>query len=314
MRAKGSRPLRFSLATAPRPLLETDMHSMTGFGRGSHASEHIVTRVEASSVNRKQGEVHFFMPRNLVELESRLRKHVLQRISRGRINVNITLEHPDGGNSGVRVDIAKARALRAAFAELSEELEQEVTPESTDYLRAPDVFIFGEEHPVDEIWAALQPALDQALDSLVRMRAEEGADLQAELERILAGLEKLTQEIETHAPSVVSAHRENLLRRLREADLDLDAGDERVLKEIALFADRCEITEELARLRSHFRKFHTYIESAGVVGRSMDFLCQEINREFNTIGSKANDAALAQTVVNAKTELEKIREQVQNIE
>ncbi|MEE2733821.1 MAG: DUF1732 domain-containing protein, partial [Verrucomicrobiota bacterium] len=161
---------------------------------------------------------------------------------------------------------------------------------------------------------ALQPALDEALDSLIEMRAEEGADLQVELERILAALEALTHEIEEHAPSVVTAHRENLLRRLRDADLDLASDDERILKEIALFADRCEITEELARLRSHLRKFHNYIENSGVVGRSMDFLCQEINREFNTIGSKANDASLAQLVVTAKTELEKIREQVQNIE
>jgi len=290
------------------------MHSMTGFGRGSHATEQIVIRVEASSVNRKQGEVHFFMPRNLAELESRLRKHVLSRITRGRININVNLEHPDGADGSIRVDMGKARALKTAFAKLSEGLEQELTPESTDYLRAPDIFVFGEDYRVEEIWSALQPALDEALESLVEMRAEEGADLQAELERILATLEKFTHEIEEHAPSVVTAHRENLLRRLRDADLDLDPDDERVLKEIALFADRCEITEELTRLRSHFRKFHSYIESAGVVGRSMDFLCQEINREFNTIGSKANDATLAQTVVNAKTELEKIREQVQNIE
>ena len=290
------------------------MHSMTGFGRGTHATERVVIRVEASSVNRKQGEVHFFMPRDLAELEPRLRKHVLGRITRGRININVNLEHPSGAGGGIRVDMGKARALKAAFTRLSDGLEQELTPGSTDYLRAPDIFVFEEDYQVEEIWAALQPALDEALDSLIEMRAEEGADLQVELERILAALEALTHEIEEHAPSVVTAHRENLLRRLRDADLDLDPDDERVLKEIALFADRCEITEELTRLRSHFRKFHSYIESAGVVGRSMDFLCQEINREFNTIGSKANDASLAQLVVTAKTELEKIREQVQNIE
>ncbi|NIP96507.1 MAG: DUF1732 domain-containing protein [Akkermansiaceae bacterium] len=113
---------------------------------------------------------------------------------------------------------------------------------------------------------------------------------------------------------MVINHRANLLRRLRDAELDLDPGDERVLKEIALFADRCDITEEIARLRSHFHKFLTYFQSDGPVGRSMDFLCQEINRELNTIGSKANDATLAQAAVNAKAELEKVREQVQNIE
>ena len=290
------------------------MHSMTGFGRGTHAAAHVVIRVEASSVNRKQGEVHFFMPRDLAELEARLRKHVLGRVTRGRVNINVTLEHPGGAGSGVRVNVAKARALKAAFLDMSRELDQEITPGASDYLRAPDVFLFEEDYKVEEVWGAMKPALDEALDGLVQMRAEEGADLKAELERILAHLEALTNEIEEHAPAVIANHRENLLRRLRDAELDLDAGDQRVLKEVALFADRCDITEEITRLRSHFRKFHAYMNSSGVVGRSMDFLCQEINREFNTIGSKANDATLAQAVVNSKTELEKIREQVQNIE
>lgn len=290
------------------------MHSMTGFGRGTHATENVVVRVEAASVNRKQGEVHFFMPRDLAELEPRLRKHVLGRISRGRVNINVNLEHPSGSAGGVKVDLGKARALAAAFKELSTALEQPIEPESTDYLRAPDVFVFEEAYEVDQIWAALEPALNEALDGLLTMRAEEGADLKVELERILVVIEDLTNQIEEHAPSVITAHRENLLRRLREAELDLNPDDDRVLKEIALFADRCDITEELTRLRSHFRKFYSYVETPGVVGRSMDFLCQEINREFNTIGSKANDATLAQAVVNAKTEVEKIREQVQNIE
>ena len=290
------------------------MHSMTGFGRGTHAAAHVVIRVEASSVNRKQGEVHFFMPRDLAELEARLRKHVLGRVTRGRVNINVTLEHPGGAGSGVRVNVAKARALKAAFLDMSRELDQEITPGASDYLRAPDVFLFEEDYKVEEVWGAMKSALDEALDGLVQMRAEEGTDLKAELERILTHLEALTNEIEEHAPAVIANHRENLLRRLRDAELDLDAGDERVLKEVALFADRCDITEEITRLRSHFRKFHAYMNSSGVVGRSMDFLCQEINREFNTIGSKANDATLAQAVVNSKTELEKIREQVQNIE
>jgi uncharacterized protein (TIGR00255 family) len=290
------------------------MHSMTGFGRGSHATENVVVRVEASSVNRKQGEVMFFMPRDLAELEPRLRKHVLSRIARGRININVNLEHPSGSAGGVKVDTSKARALEAAFTELSDAIDRPLKPDSTDFLRAPDIFIFEEAYQVDEIWKALESAINEALDGLLGMRVAEGSDLKIELERLLAGLEDLATQIEQHAPSVITTHRDNLFRRLREAELELDLQDERVLKEIALFADRCDITEELARLRSHFRKFIAYFETTGPVGRSMDFLCQEINREFNTIGSKANDATLAQTVVDAKTELERIREQVQNIE
>lgn len=287
---------------------------MTGFGRGAHATEHIAARVEASSVNRKQGEVHLFMPRNLAELEPRLRKHVLGRITRGRVNINVTLAHTGGLGEGVRIDGDKARALKSAFEELSESLGETLSPQAADYLRVPDIFVFSEGSHVEETLEALLPALDEALDNLIEMRTEEGADLRAELARILRTLGELTQEIEDHSPSIVIGHRENLLSRLGDAGLEIDLSDERILKEIALFADRCEITEELTRLKSHFRKFHSYLEAAGVVGRSMDFLCQEINREFNTIGSKANDAVLAQAVVNAKTELEKIREQVQNIE
>jgi uncharacterized protein (TIGR00255 family) len=287
---------------------------MTGFGRGSHATDHVVVRVEAASVNRKQCEVLFYMPRDLSELEARLRKHVLARVTRGRVNVNVKLEHPSGAASGVTVDAAKARALEHAFKELSDAIGRVVLPAPGDFLRAPDVFVFEECHPIEEIWEALEPALDEALDGLLAMRAEEGADLQAEVVRLVTDLEELTTRIEEHAPSVIISYRDTLFRRLREADLALDLADERALKEVALFADRCAITAEITRLRSHFRKFLAYLESGDSVGRSMDFLCQEINREFNTIGSKANDAILAQSVVKAKTELEKLREQVQNIE
>ena len=289
------------------------MHSMTGFGRGSHATESIVVRVEASSVNRKQGEVVFFMPRDLAELEPRLRKHVLQVVSRGRINVNVHLEHSAAVASGVRVDLGKARALEAAFSDLSKALARPLQAQSTDFLRSPNIFVFEEDLAPEKLWEALEPALDAALRSLLEMRADEGSHLKTELQRILGRLEELTNEIEVHAPAVLANHRENLFRRLRDAELDLDLNDERVLKELALFADRCDITEEITRLRSHFHKFFGYFELSTPVGRPMDFLCQEINREFNTIGSKANDATLAQAVVNAKTELEKIREQVQNI-
>ena len=287
---------------------------MTGFGRGTHATEHMVVRVEASSVNRKQGEVHFFMPRNLAELEPRLRKHVLGRVTRGRVNINISLEKTGRLGKGIRIDTSKARELQSAFEELSDNLGEQLSPQATDYLRVPDILIFSEDSHAEETLTALLPALEEALDHLIEMRNEEGSDLRKELARILSTLEELTREIEVHSPSIVAGHRENLLSRLGNAGLEIDLRDERVLKEIALFADRCEITEELTRLKSHFRKFRSYIETSGVVGRSMDFLCQEINREFNTIGSKANDATLAQAVVNAKTELEKIREQVQNIE
>jgi len=290
------------------------MHSMTGFGRGSHATSEIVVHVEASSVNRKQGEIALHMPRSLGELEATLRKRVLQRVSRGRVTIQIKLDHPLGVAAGVQLDAARAKALNAAYTDLSEAIGRPIIPGPEIFLRAPDVFSFEEDSTPDSVLPALEPALDEAIDALLAMRRSEGNDLKSDLQQRLALLEQETNAIESKAPAVVSSYRDTLFRRLGEAGLDLDLNDDRVLKEIALFADRCDITEETTRLRSHFRKFHEYLATGEPVGRSLDFLCQELNREFNTIGSKANDATLAQHVVNAKTELEKMREQVQNVE
>jgi len=146
------------------------------------------------------------------------------------------------------------------------------------------------------------------------MRKAEGADLKADFLERLTTLENHAEEIGRATPKVVERQRELLHTRLREAEIEIDLNDERLLKEIALFAERCDISEETTRLASHINRFREYLDSEEPMGRSLDFLCQEINREFNTIGSKANDAGIGQTVVSAKTELEKIREQIQNIE
>ena len=165
---------------------------------------------------------------------------------------------------------------------------------------------------------AILPALTAGLESLMTMRASEGSHLKKDTLDRLSILEAEAGFIESHAPAVLTRYRENLHKRLTDhmSGLEIDLTDERILKEIGLFAEKCDISEEITRLSSHFQKFREYLASAGdqPVGRSLDFLCQELNREFNTIGSKANDAQLAQHVVNAKTELEKIREQIQNVE
>ncbi|HEY8961378.1 MAG TPA: DUF1732 domain-containing protein [Luteolibacter sp.] len=152
------------------------------------------------------------------------------------------------------------------------------------------------------------------MEQLLAMRLSEGEHLKEDLLARLAVLEAFAATISTYAPGRPARQREILLKRLREAGLDLDPNDERVLKELAVFAERCDISEELTRLSSHFRKFRDYLDAAEPPGRALDFLCQELFREFNTIGSKANDAGIAQAVVEAKTELEKVREQVQNVE
>ena len=290
------------------------MKSMTGFGRGEHTTTDYHVEVEASSVNRKQAEIALNLPRGLAEVEPALRKLALTRISRGRVAISIKVTSLDPTASSLQIDESKARSLKVAFDQLSKSLEQPLPLTAQDFLRMPDQFLIDKGYQADEVLPALNPAVEQALDALVEMRSIEGQDLRSDLTARLAILQELTVKITALAPAVPTRHRELLLQRLNDAGLQIDSSDERVLKELALFADRYDISEELTRLDSHFQKFLSQCSTQEPVGRPLDFLCQELNREFNTIGSKANNSEIAHFIVTAKTELEKIREQVQNIE
>lgn len=291
------------------------MHSMTGFGRGSSTADHFTATVEVSSINRKQAEVVIQGARELATIEPRIRKAVLTRISRGRVQVAITLERNSREAAPVSVDLDLAEALEIAFEHISKRVGRTIAPEAADFLRAPGVVNLDDTGLDPETaWAAIEPALEAALEQALEMRATEGSHLAEDLENRLQHLEAQRSAIGEIAPARPANYREALLKRLRDAGLELELSDERVVREIALFADRCDISEELTRLDSHFRKFRGFLDGGEPAGRPLDFLCQEIHREFNTIGSKASDAAVAQHVVTAKTELEKIREQVQNVE
>jgi uncharacterized protein (TIGR00255 family) len=288
---------------------------MTGFGRGSATTEDFSATVEITAVNRKQAEVVVQGARDLAELEPKIRRAVTAAASRGRLQVTVRLEPVRADASPVRVDARLAVAFETAFQELSRVVGRSVEPTPGDFLRQTGIFTF-EENGLDPeaAWLAVSPALEAALEQLLAMRLSEGEHLKEDLLARLGILENFAAIIATHAPGRPARQREILLKRLREAGLDLNLNDERVLKELAVFAERCDISEELTRLSSHFRKFRDYLDAAEPPGRALDFLCQELFREFNTIGSKANDAGISQAVVEAKTELEKVREQVQNVE
>ncbi len=291
------------------------MHSMTGFGRGFSATDAWQATVEISAVNRKQAEVVLQAPRELTELDARVRKAVLGVVSRGRIQVSVKLDPAGGSESGFRINTELALAFSKASGQLGRTVGYPVLPTAADFLRQPDVMAIGSgDIDPDTAWSAIEPALTDALSQLTAMRSSEGEHLKDDFLTRLATLVSFRDKIAGEAPGRVVRQRELLTKRLREAGLDLDPADERVVKEIAIFADRCDVSEELTRLDSHFAKFREYLSATEPPGRALDFLCQELFREFNTIGSKANDAVIAQTVVEAKTELEKIREQVQNIE
>ncbi len=290
---------------------------MTGFGRGTHTAAGWSAWVEAASINRKQAEIVANLPRALQSLESRVRNAVTPHVSRGRVQVAVRLEMPEGASTGqIRINAALARAFESAFSDLSLIVGRPLQPAAADFVRQPGILEIGESEPADPevAWEAIAPALEQAIANLNAMRAAEGSHLKEDFLTRLGKLLALTQTISGHAPTRPERQKEMLLKRLADMDIPLDANDERLAKEIALFADRCDISEELTRLQSHFAKFHDYIHADEPAGRPLDFLCQELFREFNTIGSKANDALIAQTVVEAKTELEKLREQIQNIE
>lgn len=291
------------------------MNSMTGFGAASAPLASSTLRVEISGVNRKQTEIAVSLPRSWAELETRARDLAAGAVSRGRVNLNISLQSSGSDNAALSVNRAKLTSLKQRLSDVSNELGHPVEASLDALLR---LGIIAEETDADispeDAWAVAEPAIRRALDAFCTLRAQEGANLRRDLLARIDTLRDYRSRMLERASGVALRHRETLLKRLEESGLPLPADDERIIREIALFADRCDVSEEMTRLGSHLDQFCAICAKDEAVGRTLDFLCQEIFRELNTTGSKANDAELAQLVVNAKTELEKVREQVQNVE
>jgi uncharacterized protein (TIGR00255 family) len=290
------------------------MRSMTGYGRGTASFEGRQVAVELSSVNRKQAEIALSLPRGLIELEPRLRDEINAHLSRGRLTVSVALHAKGGGRAGA-VNLAAARAYRDQLeaARKALKLHGDVTLEQV--LRGPGVLATDDaEVPAAEAWPALQKALHGALAQFVQMRKREGKALAADLRSRALAIQKSVKQIAALAPKVMEHHRGALLDRAAKSGLEIAASDERLLKEIVFFADRSDISEEITRLHSHLEQFLGHLAKDEPVGRTLDFLLQEMFRETNTVGNKANFLAISQIVVGMKTELEKLREQVQNIE
>ena len=291
------------------------MNSMTGYGRGEAARGGAKFTVEISTVNRKQAELSLYLPRELDALESRARDEINAKVSRGRIAARVQWTAKSGDRAQVEIDRNLAKEYAKEYRKLATDLKLGGEVSLDTILRAPGVLQTSEEElDVESLWTPLRAAVRAALKELLAMRAREGANLKKDLQKRIDALQKSVKAVKRQAPKTVRRHREALLDRLNQSGLDLKLDDERVLKEVALFADRIDITEELTRLESHFGQFADYTKSKGPVGRTLDFLSQEMNREVNTIGSKANDPVISRVVVVMKSELEKFREQVQNVE
>ena len=288
---------------------------MTGFGAATAPLAASTIRVEIGGVNRKQTEVAVTLPRAWAALETNVRDLVAGSVSRGRVNITISLQQSPGAAAPITLNRERLAALVEKVAEMEQVLGISVDTSLDAMLR---LGILTEETendlPIDDVETAVIPAVREALQAFLTLRAQEGANMKQDLLSRIGTLRQFRAELMQRASGVALRHRETLLKRLEESGLPIPADDERIIKEIALFADRCDVTEEMTRLESHLNQFERICDKTEAVGRTLDFLCQEIFRELNTTGSKANDAELAQMVVSAKTELEKIREQVQNIE
>lgn len=298
------------------------LKSMTGFGRGEYEDESFSITVEMKTVNHRYNEVAIRLPRFLNPLEDRIRKTILKTVNRGRIDVFINADYTSSDNCTLKVDKNLAAAYHKALQEVGEAIgaSSAVINGSVELLhiaRCPEVINVKEGFfDVETVWPKVEQAVSQAVANLVAMRETEGGNIYGDFIYRADLIAAKLAEIEERSPKVVEEYQAKLSERLNNLleEHNIAVEPERLLQEVAIFADRTSITEEIVRLKSHIKQFKTIISSDQPVGRKLDFLIQEFNREANTIASKANDYTLAQIVVDVKAEIEKIREQIQNIE
>jgi uncharacterized protein (TIGR00255 family) len=290
------------------------MKSMTGYGRASAALEGFTLTAQVSSVNRKTLDLTIGLPEEWESLEPRLGELVRRFATRGKVHVDLEVTGDRCSTEFTWDEEAAASALDRlrTFAESegvpfvpTAELLWQIANAQRQKARLPST---------DVAQSVVTAVLTEALRSFAAMRAKEGESLLVDFIRRAESLHRQVEAIAARAPHVPVNYREQLMKRLREAGLELDLADERVLREIALFADRCDVSEEITRLRSHFDQFTTLLKSEGEIGRKGEFLLQEIGREVNTIGSKANDLVVSRAVIDLKNELERVREQIANVE
>lgn len=290
------------------------MQSMTGYGRGLVCEDGREMTVEVKSVNHRFLDVSFRLARPIAFLDDAVRTGVAARLARGHADVFVNYVNHREDARRVHVDMQLAKAYRQAAGELSEALGVKNDLPLSDYMNMPDVLtVEASEEDQDAVRALFMRALNLALDDLTAMRKREGNSLRGDMMKKLDAIDGLRESIATRAPTVVEEYRAKLSQRL-SALLSGDIDEARFATEVAIFADRAAIDEELVRLSSHIAQLRATAELDEPVGRKLDFLVQELNREVNTIGSKASDAQIAGCVVAAKGEIEKLREQVQNIE
>ncbi|MCA9729731.1 MAG: YicC family protein [Candidatus Eisenbacteria bacterium] len=289
--------------------------SMTGYGRGDAPFGTRRLQVEIRTVNHRFCEISLRLPRAIAGLENRMREYIQPRISRGKITVNVTIDGIEAPVTRLRLNDDVASSYFSILEELKQRFQLAGDLELGTFLSLPDVLTWeSEDVTEDDAWAQLEPALVAAVADVGAMKAREGEnlarDVRARLDAIMASLDRVVERV----PGMLQDYRQRIADRLAELKTDPDFNQARLEIELVLFADRTDCTEECVRLRSHVDQFRGLIDSPEPAGRKLNFLLQEMNREANTIGSKASDVPIARDVIEIKEEIEKLREQVQNFE
>ena len=289
--------------------------SMTGYGRAGALLHGRDIKVELRSVNSRFFEYSSRLPRSCMFMEDKLKQLVAARVSRGKVELNLSVQAVTAADTVVTVNWPLAQGYHTALQELAERLELKNDVTAGMLARFPDV-LPQTAAPTNEaeLWEDVQAVAQQALDAFVSMRAQEGAKLKADVSNRLETVEALVAQIEQNSAGRVQAYSEKLYARLQELLGDRNIDEGRLVTEAAIFADKTAIDEETVRLHSHVAQYRDILEMDEPIGRKLDFLTQELNRESNTIGSKCQDVAITRLVVDLKSEIEKIREQIQNIE
>ena len=289
--------------------------SMTGYGSAKGSVEGQEITVELKSVNNRYLDCSVRLPRNFLFAEDTVKQAVSAGVSRGKVDVFVSAQASQDSGTIVSVNEELARGYRDAVAHIAETLGLESGLNAFSIARFPDVLtVERRELDKDKAAAALSEITAKAVEEFNAMREREGDRLRRDMLGKLETIEKLVSAVEERSPQTVREYRERLEARLRDILADRSLDEQRVITEAAIFADRTAVDEETVRLRSHIAQFRTMLEEGSPIGRKMDFLVQEFNRESNTIGSKCSDASLAKVVVDLKSEIEKIREQLQNVE
>lgn len=289
--------------------------SMTGYGRGSTTNSEYSITIDLKSVNHRFLELNFKLPKSYSFLEDKLRREISTKLSRGKIDVVISIERFTVNDSQISLNRPVVVSYLQAVDELKNEYQVNGEIDISTLVALPEVFVASQPHDDQEELSNLASlAINEAINAMIAMRQAEGENLKNDLLQKMTILQKMREQILVFAPSVVLSYKEKLTKRIQELAEGIEIDPNRIATEIAIFADKSDIHEELIRLDSHTVQFLNTLKSSEPVGRKLDFIIQEMNREINTIGSKANDLQVAQIVIDFKAELEKLREQVQNIE